>query len=256
MKATEDIMQVWSQFDSFPMETLTKAWYSRQTGLPIQRSVDLMREHREAFGTSGNCFDLAIWLIEAFREVGIPAYTIGYDLGTPHAHVAVVALNERGCRYFCDLGDQWIQPILMDKDNKEFIEEELDGFVTGGKIKVKVESQQLFLKYLRPGGKFSVQKFDLQPIESDELVLAANASQSLLRYPLVEMRIYEPDETVHWEFDRWTSFVSRNGGLIKEDSLRSNLEWAERINARTGIDKKIVMTALDVYSRRNDKVGE
>ncbi|WP_052487678.1 GNAT family N-acetyltransferase [Gordoniibacillus kamchatkensis] len=114
MRATGEILKVWRLFDHHPMETLTKAWCFSCSPEPRQRSVAQMKEHRLQYGTSGNCFDLALWLIEEYKREGITAYAIGHDLCTPKAHVAVVAINERGERFFCDLGDQWIEPIWID----------------------------------------------------------------------------------------------------------------------------------------------
>jgi len=249
MKATQDLLRVWRIFDHHPMETLTKAWYFSQVDQNKQRSVALMREHRHQFGTSGNCFDLAIWLMEELRESGISTYAIGHDLHTPHAHVAVVAINEDGAKYFCDLGDQWIDPILIESDSEDYCEDALDGFVTGGKIRVETSPGTVNFNYIRPNGKVSQQKFDLQPIQREELLRAANYSQSLLRHPLVEMRIHTPEEVTHWEFDNWKSFNSSNHGLVYEADLTNNVDWADRINHRTGIHKDIIMDALELYSR-------
>ncbi len=47
-------------------------------------------------GVTGNCYDLAIWLLDEFDNDGITAYPIGHDLGTDDAHVAVMALDEEG----------------------------------------------------------------------------------------------------------------------------------------------------------------
>ncbi|XEC97311.1 hypothetical protein AB6A23_12590 [Paenibacillus tarimensis] len=249
MKATQDVLRVWHMFDDHPMETITKAWYFSRSGENKQRSVDLMKEHRNEFGTSGNCFDLALWLIEEFLANGITAYAVGHDLKTHNAHVAVVAINEEGSRYFCDLGDLWIEPILIDRDSDDYCEDELVGFVTGGKIKVEINLNEVNFNYIRPNGKVSNQRFSLQPIEFNELFDAANHSQSLLRHPLVEMRIYSPNEVSHWEFDRWNSFISSNSGLIQESRLSNNREWAARINSRTVINKDIIIKSLDVYSK-------
>lgn len=249
MRATQDILNVWRRFDRHPMETLTKAWYFFQSSDKKQRSVELMKEHRSQYGTSGNCFDLALWLIDEFNKEGIPAYAIGHDLKTPNAHVAVVAINDKGSKYFCDLGDQWIEPILIDSKSEDFSEEELERFTTSGKIKVQIINNEVNFKYIRPNGKISRQRFVLSPIETDELMDAANHSQSLLRHPLVEMRIVVDGEICHWEFDRWNSFISSNKGLEQEMKLGSADEWAERINSRTGISKEVIVKALDVYSK-------
>ncbi len=112
MRPTGDILSVWKRFDRFPMETLTKAWYFTKTDGSKQRDVSMMKEHYLQYGSTGNCFDLAIWLLAELRKEGVEAYAIGHDLFTPKAHVAVVAVNAEGRSYLCDLGDQWIQPVL------------------------------------------------------------------------------------------------------------------------------------------------
>lgn len=103
MNAPTQILTVWHKFDAFPMETLTKAWYYDQSSVR-QRSVEEMKEHRERFGTSGNCFDLAIWLIDEFKRAGIEAYGLGEGLGTEEAHAAVCALDEQGVDIFATWG--------------------------------------------------------------------------------------------------------------------------------------------------------
>ncbi|MWV45838.1 hypothetical protein GRF59_19670 [Paenibacillus sp. HJL G12] len=250
MRAPEHILRVWHRFDGYPMETLTKAWYSLQPGEGGQRSVPEMKEHRERYGITGNCFDLAIWLLDDYRAEGITAYAVGHDLGSPMAHVAVVAEDETGRRYFCDLGDQWIQPILVDYEPYADSKEAHEGFITGGRIQVSLDAsaQHVEFSYVRTGGKMSKQSFHLAPIAMENLLAAADHSQRLLRHPLVEHRLYLPGEVVHWEFDRWTSFFSRNGGLDREAQLHSNEEWAQRIHRISGIDFQVVLQALNIYS--------
>ncbi|TCZ80969.1 hypothetical protein E0485_01410 [Paenibacillus albiflavus] len=250
MKATQDVLRVWRKFDQHPMETITKAWYASQSGQNKQRSVTLMKEHREQFGTAGNCFDLALWLMDELKAEGIHAYAIGHDLHTPEAHVAVVAVNDEGNSYFCDLGDQWIDPILITRNSSDFCEDALSGFITGGKISVQVGSNDVLFKYIRPSGKVSKQKFNLQPIPLDELQSAASFSQSLLRNPLVEMRVYTPEEVIHWEFDRWNSFMSSNSGLMNEPKLIDDAQWADRIHLMSGIDREVICKALVIYSKK------
>jgi len=72
MHAPNEIRSVWKKFDPFPMETLTKVWYSRRANGKKQRDVSLMMEHYEQYGITGNCFDLAIWLLHEFGKEGIP----------------------------------------------------------------------------------------------------------------------------------------------------------------------------------------
>ncbi|WP_282941335.1 hypothetical protein [Paenibacillus sp. RC67] len=248
MRATQDILQIWNLFDSHPMETLTKAWYAAISGEGKQRSVETMEEHRHRYGLSGNCFDLALWLIHAYRANGMNAYGVGHNLHTPKAHVAVVAVNYRGQRYFCDLGDQWIEPILVDSTSADYCEEALEGFVTGGKVKPETIAEGIRFAYIRPNGKVSYQSFNLTPIQENELVAAGHYSQSLLRHPLVEIRLKKANEIVHWEFDRWSSFISCNDGLVHESKLGDNEQWAERIHEQTGMNREIVMKALALYA--------
>ncbi|TWM29930.1 hypothetical protein CHCC14820_1269 [Bacillus paralicheniformis] len=66
------------------------------------------------YGIAGNCFDLSIWLLDEFTKDGVEAFPIGRSFKTERAHAAVIALDERGRRFLCDLGDQWLQPILID----------------------------------------------------------------------------------------------------------------------------------------------
>lgn len=54
--APEAILRTWRKFDSFPMETLTKAWFYHQAGDGRQREVSMMKEHYQEYGIAGNCF--------------------------------------------------------------------------------------------------------------------------------------------------------------------------------------------------------
>ncbi|WP_193726762.1 hypothetical protein [Paenibacillus guangzhouensis] len=138
---------------------------------PCEKTEGLYESDTRSVKGVANCFDLAIWLMEEFRESGISAYATGHDLHTPHAHVAVVAINEEGHKYFWDLGDQWIDPILIERDNEDYCEDALDGFVTEGKIRVEASPSTVNFNYIRPNGKVSQQKFDLQPIQREELLM-------------------------------------------------------------------------------------
>ena len=254
MRAPGEILPVWHKFDDFPMETLTKAWYYSQATRPRQRPVPLMEEHRARLGTSGNCFDLAIWLLHEFGKAGVHAYAIGHGLGTPDAHVAVVAVSGFGHRYLCDLGDQWIQPVLIDPAHGDFSSEELGGFFPGARIRVHSRPGQCEVTYLRPGGKTSRQVYDLAPVEKSFLMGAAEYSQNLLRHAVCEMRIRMGNEVVHWEFDRWRSWFSTNSGLTEEPGCRDLDEWCDRIHARSGVSRDVVRAALDVYRERGGVV--
>ena len=162
-----------------------------------------MKEHREQYGITGNCFDLSIWLLDEFKNEGITAYPICHDL-----HSAVIALDEAGNRYLCDLGDQWISPILVSENHEEYTEEKLTGFFPGAKIQVIHTNDHFEILYHRPNGKISKQVYSPKPIDNDTFLNAAENSQNLInRPPLLECRISYNNEIAHWEFSNWESFL-------------------------------------------------
>jgi len=247
VRATEDVLQVWRRFDDFPMETITKAWYSKEQTDSKQRPIELMKLHREQYGTSGNCFDLALWLIDEYRKQNLACYGIL----TPHSHVAVVVRNGEGNRYFCDLGDQWIEPILIEPRHQDYTEDYLDGFFPGGQVKLNVHNDQLVISYRRPNGKESRQTFDLTPISDQELMAAGEETQRKLWSPLVEKRLFLSDQVAHWEFDDYRSFTSYISGRVEEPELHTIEEWANRISRMSGIHEEVVTKALNVYAALN-----
>lgn len=238
--APAGIISIWKQFDIFPMETLTKAWVLKNKPHLGQRDVAEMKSHREKTGASGNCFDLAIWLIHEFEQAAIPAYAVGDFMGTPEAHVGVIAVDGEGRRFLCDLGDQWIQPIAVDLPSDQLHE----GFFAGAKVKLATEGRRLNVEYHRPGGKVSRQSYDLSPVSKADLLDAGEASQKNLSPPLVEMRLVESGETIHWEFDKYKSFYSRMSGLEIEELCRTDEDWAQRIALRTGMNITYVIECL------------
>ncbi|WP_033829051.1 hypothetical protein [Bacillus andreraoultii] len=246
--ATKDILATWEKFNDFPMETLTKVWFYKKGSSKKQRDVSLMREHRQQYGLSGNCFDLAIWLLDEFKKDGIKSYPIGHNLKTENAHVAVIALNEKGNRYFCDLGDQWLNPILIDIDSEDYTNEELSGFFPGAKVQVQANKNDIEILYHRPNGKISKQIFNSKPFEMDYFLQAAEYSQNLIKpRPLLECRVPYKSEIAHWEFYNWESFLSTSEGLFKEPNLESMEEWVEKINLKTGYNKEILIDVLKIY---------
>lgn len=250
MIAPKPIIDVWRRFDAFPMETLTKAWYYNKSEGNKQRNVSLMKEHREQFGITGNCFDLALWLLDEFKRAGIESYPIAHDLHTEDAHVAVVALDDRGKRYLCDLGDQWLNPILIDKGSEEYTDEKLAGFFPAASVQVLPEGEALKVLYHRPNGKSSKQSYDTKKIPMEEFLAAAEHSQNLIKsVPLLECRVAFQNETAHWEFYNWKSFLSTTEGL-HHDSNGSGFEfWVDQIHEVTGYDKTFLEEALGVYSK-------
>ncbi|MED1865961.1 hypothetical protein P4V41_21150 [Fictibacillus nanhaiensis] len=250
MHPSHHILETWKKFDSFPMETLTKAWYFNQGTAKKQRDVSLMKEHRIQYGNTGNCFDLALWLLDEFKQHGIKAFPIGSNFHSDEAHVAVVALDENGNRYLCDLGDQWLQPILVETNSDDYSEGKLKGFFPAAEIQVQSKDQsQIEILYHRPNGKVSKQLFDLTPIEWNVFLQGAEYSQNnIYPKPLFECRVPYKNETAHWEFFHWESFLSTNEGLFKDDQTDSIEHWVEVIYQRSGYQKKFLYEALSRYS--------
>lgn len=254
MFAPKDILTKWKKFDQFPMETLTKAWFYTKGSFKKQRSISLLKEHRQQYGISGNCFDLAIWLLDEFKRDGITAYPIGHDLNTSHAHVAVIAFDEVGKRFLCDLGDQWLAPILIDEDYEDFTEDKLSGFFPGAQVQVKPCERLVEIIYHRPNGKLSKQSYDRQPINMNILMKAAEYSQNLIKpKPLLECRIPYNSEVAHWEFFDWESFLSSSEGLFHDPKLDKLEDWAKRINEKTGYNIQFLMEALELYEGINNR---
>lgn len=248
MKASKEILAVWRKFDNFPMETLTKAWVYAQGGSPKQREVETMKRHREQYGITGNCFDLALWLLDAFKEAGIEAYAIGSGLGTDRVHAAVMAVDSEGRRFLCDLGDQWLQPILIDCDDKSYTGEKLTGFFPGAEVRVIPEKDGFQVIYHRPNGKFSTQVYSSDPVSMKDFLAAAEISQNnVYPRPLLEVRLPWGNETAHWEFDDWKSFLSTSKGLIEDPPVATIDEWVERIHEKSGYDKMFLKQSLEYF---------
>ncbi|MFM9279501.1 hypothetical protein [Paenibacillus jiagnxiensis] len=248
--ASDEILSVWRKFDHFPMETLTKAWYFQKNTGKKQREVAQMKEHREQYGITGNCFDLALWLLHEFEKEGIEAYPIGHDMGTEDAHVAVIAKSEKGHRYYCDLGDQWLNPVLVDADSEDYTEERLEGFFPAAEIQVQSAGDLCTVLYHRPNGKSSQQSFHLAPIPIHEFWQAAEVCQNIVqKEPLLECRVPYKNETAHWEFYDWESFLSTTEGLFNEPETESIEEWCVRIHQKTGYDTKFLSEALNIYKK-------
>jgi hypothetical protein len=250
MIASKSILKTWEKFNNFPMETLTKVWFYNRGSVKKQRDVSLMREHREQFGMSGNCFDLALWLLEEFKRGGVEVYPVGHNLNSEDAHAAVIALNEQGERFLCDLGDQWLNPILIDTKSPDYTNEKLSGFFPAARVQVQAHPPGTGILYHRPNGKVSKQVFQTQPIEMNTFLKAAEHSQHLIKHsPLLECRIPYKSETAHWEFYNWESFLSTTEGLMKDSKLETVAEWAERIHGKTRYDKEILIDILEQYRR-------
>ena len=250
MHAPKNILHVWNQFKYFPMERLTKVWVANNQPEKRQRTVAQMKEHYDQFNITGNCFDLAIWLLDEFRQHGIQAYAVGHDMMTEEAHVAVIAEDAQGMKYLCDLGDQWIQPICVDAASDAFHTNDCEGFFPGATIQVKPGDGEVTILYKRPNGKVSKQTFDLRPIDDEALLAAAEISQrTLSKEPLLECRLYEEEMIVHWEFYNWKSFSSSMNGLIYDEPLNTVEEWATRIHEKTGYSMDFLLEVLSYYER-------
>lgn len=247
MQACKEILAIWGKFDDKPMDTLMKVWWAKQVGGGSQRPVPLIKQHFEQYGVAGNCVDLSLWLIEEFRTAGIESYGITNDINAERAHIAVIAIDRKGHRYLCDLGDQWIQPIAI---NAELVNHQgpVEGFFPAAKVKVHTEGYETKISYHRPNGKISNAKYDTTPLD-DELLWAISerVQQVFRKKPLVEIRISLDGETAHWEFDNWKSFLSTSQKLHAEDSDLNMDQWIHRINSRTGMKEEFLRDALRYY---------
>lgn len=236
------------------MERLTKLWFYNQDSRNKQRELALMKEHRSQYGLAGNCFDLAIWLLDELQKEGITAYPIGHNLKSKEAHVAVMAVDELGNRYLCDLGDQWIQPILVDARNENYTDEKLNGFFPGAEVQAIPRAQGVEIFYYRPNGKVSKQVYNMKPIEINYFLQAAEYSQNLIHLNLLlECRVPYKDEIAHWEFSQWKSFLSTSEGLFIEPEQETIEKWALKINEVTGYDKEFLISVLEQYKRLSMK---
>ncbi|MCY8026882.1 hypothetical protein [Bacillus sonorensis] len=248
MQASKNILSTWRKFDRFPMETLTKAWFYQQAGNRKRREVSLMKEHYRQFGISGNCFDLAIWLLDEFSKEGIEAYPIGHHFKTEDAHAAVIALDERGRRFLCDLGDQWLQPILVDIESEDYTNEKLSGFFPAAQVQITPVHSHIEVVYHRPNGKTSKQGYNPEPVEMKLFLEAAEYSQRTFnREPLLECRVPYQDETAHWEFCDWSSWLSTSRGIVNEPAPDTIEGWVENIHHMAGYDKHVLREALEIY---------
>ena len=255
MHAPAEILSIYRRFDDYPMENLTKAWYYHLADGLRQRTVGQMRKHREQYGLSGNCFDLALWLIDELRQDQFSAYGVGHGLHTEDAHVAVVVESKEGYRYLCDLGDQWLQPMLLDPASPSFCRKPMPGFFPAAYVKAQPAEDSCTMFYYRPNGKVSQQNYSLRPIGVDELMAAGEVSQHSMHNPLVEMRIPQQEEVAHWEFSSFQSWLSTSQGKFYDEPARSTAAWAERINVRTGMSTAVVLEALQFYENLAGRRG-
>ncbi|MCA9662320.1 MAG: hypothetical protein KC486_28530 [Myxococcales bacterium] len=234
------LLEIWSTFDGYPMETLTKAWVARSRGGPRQRSVDELEAHRARTGASGNCFDLAIWLVHRLRVAGVAGRVISDDIDSRDAHVAVLA-EVAGRPFLCDLGDMWLRPIAVDRD----VDAPVTGFFPAAAVSLRAQGRGLAVTYHRPGGKRSAQRYDLAEIPAATLRDAAEANQRCLAQRLVETRA--PAEDAHWEFEEYASRWSTPEGLRVEPPVVGDAAWAARIAARTGMRADYVEACLAAF---------
>lgn len=246
MRAPESILMVWRRFQGIPCETVTKGWWHAECGgQPRQRTVAEMRAHRERYGTGGNCFDLALWLQAELAAAGIGARMIGHDLETPSAHVAVLATDQAGNEYLCDLGDCWLQPVLVSPGSPAFDPGWHDGFYPGRSVQVRRSGESLEVEYRRANGKSYTQSFDLLPLTEETVARACHCSQNLLRRPFVEYLL--PGQGAKWEFDNGVSLLITADGAAMEEPCHSAAAWAERIAAKAGIAPEVTLASLAVY---------
>ena len=238
--APPQVLGVWRGFDDFPMETLTKAWVYAHSG-PRQRTVAEMEAHRQRYGASGNCFDLAIWLKQRLEEASVQACFISEDIKSEHAHVAVLATEVGGKRFLCDLGDMWLQPVAVD----EAISQPIRGLFPGADITLETDEDILRVAYHRHGGKISRQSYGLTPVPEGDFCEAAEANQRVLAQRLVEVR--DPMNLAHWEYQDGICRTSTHTGQVAETPPRDRSEAALRIAARSRMSAAYVERCLAAF---------
>jgi hypothetical protein len=250
MRAPEAVRLVWNGFQGMPMETFTKGWWLKQCGqIARQRTIDEMRAHRRLLGAGGNCFDLTLWLRHELSQAGISSHIIGHDLERPDAHVALLAVEPSGAEYLCDLGDLWLQPILVSPGHPAFSSDWHPGFFPGRFVRVHRSDRSLDLFYRRESGKVQRQVYHLAPVSDEQFMRACDYSQNCLRRPFCEILLPHPSlgSIEHWEYDRGASFWNLSDGPVLEKPCDSLPEWVSRISMRTGISPELISTAFDVY---------
>ncbi len=156
------------------METFTKGWwYERCGGKARQRTVGEMALHSRELGAGGNCFDLAVWLRHELDQVGVEARIVGHGFETPDAHVALVAEGEGGDLFLCDLGDLWLELILITSESPAFSPDWHRGFFPGREVRVESEGERLTIAY-RHSGKIGRQDHDLSGVSEEAFRRACN----------------------------------------------------------------------------------
>lgn len=265
MQAPEPILDVWRQFADVPAESLTYQWWRRTAaGSALQRSVALMEEHHAQYGSGGDAFDLAIWLLAKFHEAGILADPVApppdVDPDKTSDAIAVVAKDRFGRRYFCDLGEQWIQPILVSTRNPDFTPEFLSGFDPGAEVSIEVvEKRCTITRRIRVDERTGANRhdpyvyerrvFDLRGIPPEELIeRAENAARRRRTQPWLRRLIYREDGG--WGVWCWTpqgACWRLPSGVVEEpmDMAGGNAElWVDAIATRSGLAPEIVVGAL------------
>ena len=122
----DSILQVWRSFDGMCMETLTKIWRHKHHQHEPRKVAEMEADFRD-HGACGNCFDLAVWLSHRFAEAGVESYKVSDNILSRDAHVAVIAVDRRGYRYLCDLGDMWLVPVRIDMSTVAPLDEKYIG---------------------------------------------------------------------------------------------------------------------------------
>lgn len=229
------------------METFTKVWWNEQCGgVARQRTVEEMVAHRREYGTGGNCFDLALWLRHELRQAGVPARIIGHDLGASHAHVAVLAEGGDGAQYLCDLGDQWLQPVLITPQRENWSPDWLRGFFPGRAVQIRPDGECLTIAY-RHGAKVATQQFDLAAIDEAVLERACHHSQNLIRRPYCEMLLPHATGSIeHWEYADGRSFWHLESGAEYEVPCADAGDWATRVADYTGIAAGLIRHVFEL----------
>lgn len=113
----------------------------------------------------------------------------------------------------------------------------------------------LLIRYRRPNGKESRQRYDLAPVSDEGFRRACHHSQNLLRRPFVERLLPYPatGELAHWEYDRERSCWSLPTGLVEEEPAA---DWVERIAQRSGLGPALITAAFTAYAAGQTKAQD
>ena len=128
----------------------------------------------------------------------------------------------------CDLGDQWLHPILIDCESEDYTNEKLGGFSLPHKFKSCRQPAELRSFTIGRTERCRL-KSTIQTLLTCPFLKAAEYSQAALKpAPLLECRIPFQHEIAHWEFSGWDIYLSTSKGLYREAKPDTIEGWTEK----------------------------